>query len=307
MKKILLVSLVLVFASAACRQSQDDGSKSVAADYTQVDALLKKREFATAIDELEALRTARGPEPELILRLGGALVLQGDPSRAVIRYRECLDQHPESSSVHAALGAIYLELNQLPRARQALEKARALGAPDDQTALRLGTCLGQLEDFEGATREFERARAAGTEDKLVDYNLALILGRLGRREEARAKLEAALERDAHWPAAQRELARLLIELYPTDPTQCNRAMDLAMDARDGLPDDWRVHEILGDGFMLANDYDAAVSMYTEALKLGQNPKPVEAKFVLARRKQIDLAKAKPSLAEPTAAAEPAPR
>ena len=70
-----------------------------------------------------------------------------------------------------------------------------------------------------------------------------------------------------------------------------------------LKDDWRTAEAMGDGWLLAGDLDAALAAYTDALRFGQNPPSVEARYRVAKQAQIDAQKKAGK--SPASAARPA--
>ena len=267
-------------------------STAAGSPYAAIDELLKKRDVDVAVRRLDALRAERGPEPQLVLRLGRALVAQGNAARAVIRYKECLALHPDAVAVHTALGDAYLGLGLSAEALAAYRAARAAGGKDAQLAISIGTCLGRSGDLEGAEREFEAARALGGDENTIDFDIALIYGQRQQHDAARVKLEKVIASDATYAPAKRELARVLLAMRPEDPETVDRAMGLAMDAKDALPEDWRAFEVLGDGFLVQAEYEAAVAMYTDALRLGRNPKQVEDKYVVAKKKMNEANAAK---------------
>lgn len=253
-------------------------------------SLIKKRELDQAINLLEDLREKRGPEPQVVLYLAEAYLARNDLSKAVARLKDGLERHPDAAELCVPLARIYQQLNQYTLAREAFEKARALGVLDQKLSLYFGTCLAQLGDMDAADREFARALAAGAEEKIVKYNQALILFQKKQVNEAKVIFEDILAKEPKWAAAKRELARTLIALHPDDPAVVNRAMNLIWDVKDELKDDWHLFEIMGDGWLLEGDFDASVNAYTEALRLGQNPKTVEQKYVIAKQKQNEIAR-----------------
>ena len=259
--------------------------------YTAIDQLMQARDHAGAIRLLEEIRSKHGTNADLSLRLAQAYAGVGDLPKALLRCKEGLEVAPDDKRLHLALGNIHSRVSQHPQAREAFEKARALGMSDKYVALPYGTTLGQLNDLDGAEREFEKARAAGEDALVVDYNLALVKSQRKDYVQAQALLERVLAKEPTYAPAKRELARVLLAASPSDTTVVDRAMGLVWDAKEQLSDDWRLFEVMGDGWLLHGDYTAAVTAYTEALRLGKNPKSVEEKYVVAKRAEQQAAAA----------------
>jgi tetratricopeptide (TPR) repeat protein len=72
-----------------------------------------------------------------------------------------------------------------------------------------------------------------------------------------------------------------------------------------LRDDWYLYEVMGDAWMLVGDFDAALESYTEALRLGRNPKSVEDRYRVAKQQQMARAKEQQEQEAPPAPLEDA--
>jgi tetratricopeptide (TPR) repeat protein len=298
MNRTILLSLVL--ALVACSKNPDSGSgPAKPGAFAAIDEQIIKKDYGPALEALEALRAQQGPEPEVVRRLVGIYRIQGDSSRAIVRARESLAAHPQSKSLYIPLAEIYVQVGQLQSARQTLEQARAQNVDDAQVSLNLGSVLGRMGEFDAARAEFERAGKAGVEEKLVIYNKALLLTQQNQMKTARTMFEGLAEKHPDWAPAKRELALAILALDIESPASVDRALDLLMSVKDALPGDWRLYEGMGNAWLAKGDYDASVFAFTEALRYGQNPKSVEARYVVAKRKQLE--------AQAQAAKEPAPK
>lgn len=292
----LSASLLFVLAVALSGCNPNDKPDD-SASFKQVESLVAKNELDPAIAMLEAMRAKNANDPKVSARLAELYTDKREISKAVILYKEMIEKHPEIGLVQVPLGKIYIGLRQYPPAKECFEKARAQGVGDEYVALSLGICQAQLGDFEAADKEFERALKAGESEKTVRYNQALLRTEQKQMKQAKELLEGILVKDPNYAAAKRELAHVLQVMAPPDAATLKRSMDLLWEVKDELKDDPRMFEFMGDGWLLAGDFEACLASYTEALRLGQNPKSVQDKYVLAKQRQMDAEKGKPATDE----------
>ena len=285
MRRTAHVLAALLLASAAACDPPPKAPASGAARWTAVEDLVRKKDYPAALVSLEAMRGPTADDPEVLLRLAEVRRLQGEQAKAILILREGIDKNPGAKVLYVPLATLYLQVGDPAAAKQTLEQGRVHGADPAAVALTLGTSLGRLNESEAALREFDSALAAGADPTVILYNRALVLGQLKRNDEAVAALEAVVKAKPDWPAGRRELARAILDGVPHERPPVERALDLLVNVAPLLPDDWRVQESIGDAWLLLGDYDASIQAYTEALRLGKNPKQVEDRYVVAKRKQ----------------------
>jgi tetratricopeptide (TPR) repeat protein len=284
-----LILLSLLFP-AACTRSQPPAPPAAGSAFDEVVGLVRQKDYAQAAQKLEQMRAARGDDPEVIVRLAEVWRVQGEQAKAILLLRETLEKQPGAKILYVPLANLYLTVGTPKEARAVLEKGRAAGADSGDLSLALGICLGRLDESEAALAEFDRALAGGAERKLVLYNRGLVLGQLKRNPEARAAFEEVVRLDPTWAPGRRELARAILDGLPRDPKEVGRALDILVEVREKLPEDYRVDEAIGDAWLMLGDYDAALQAYTDALAKGKNPKSVEDRYRVAKLKQMDAQK-----------------
>lgn len=305
-RSALALLLCLSFSLSACEEksSAPKAGETVATpsgvSVAAAEALLKKRELEPAIAMLQTIIAAPDAPPIATQRLAEAFAARDDLAKAIKTLRAGEERYPKASELPILLARIYQKLRQFPEMRAELDRARAAGGSDKDVAMLYGMCLGQLQDLQGAKQEFEKALAAGAEAKVVNYNLAVIL--IETKEYVRAKqlLEEVASADADWPDVRRELAHITL-LTRTDRESVTAAVNALADLRDKLPNDWHLFEYLGDGSLLLGDFEGAVSFYTDALRLGKNPKSIEDKYRVAAGKLKEAQAAQKKAAEAAAA------
>ncbi len=284
MRPITLLPALALLVLAACNQ----GNGAEPPRWAEVEALVKRQDYAAAYTALEAMQESGRPDAELILRLAEVRRLQGEPVKAILILREAVAADPEAKQLVVPLASLYLEVAEVQLARETLEAARARGVSSPEFALLLGQTYGRLDELELALREFDAALELGAKRHVVLYNKALVLGQQKKHAEAIRALEEVVEAKSDWAAARRELARAILDSLPKDRAQIDRALDLLVGAQADLPEDWRLQESIGDAWLLLGDYDASIQAYTEALRLGRNPKSVEDRYRVAVTKKREL-------------------
>ena len=287
MKRTALVLFLCATGLFACNDGGSADPSSPAERYATWRELNAGGEHAAARKELETLRAQGDNSPELALLLGLTLEQLGDVAKAVVTYKAALKEYPDDARLWTQLGHKYLELDQVAKARDAYLKSRELGNDDDAFRdFRLGVCMARLNDAEAAEREFQRALEGGHNEPSVKYNIALL--RLGDNDfrEAKRLLEEVLQAEPQNWEAQRELLNILLQTTD-DPATVADVQRRAWDVVDHQPEDWRAHMLLGDAFMAADDYEAAVEAYTRALEYSQNLPEVEDKHIAAESARRD--------------------
>jgi tetratricopeptide (TPR) repeat protein len=310
MKRTVLAFLLCALGTGALVAC--GGDQPAAADagnrFAAVDELFRAGDFKGAAKTLEARRAQEGDDPDLVQRLGYAYEKAQDPAKAVMTYRGALETHPDAGKLWMALGNDYLELDQLKEAVPAIERARELGVEDSFTAMSLGICRARLKDHEAAEKEFQRALAAGEDPGRVRFNIALLRVDEKHYREAKELLDQVLADDPQNYEASRELGNVLLQTTQ-DPDTIARVQRMEWDVVDHRPEDWRAHMLLGDAFMAAQDYEAAVEAYTDALRFGKNPPEVEQRYLEAASAKRDLERAaakEPDDGQAASAAAPEP-
>lgn len=280
---LLLAGLPLI---SACKPD----SASAKVSFEAVDPLLQKRDLPGAEKLLNELLEQHGQQPGIVTRLARVMRADGREGEAITLLRRASESNPNSPAIWYELGLIYEDIEQYPKAKEALLKAREAGAKDQAIALLLGGVLGRMGETDAAAAEFDKALAAGGDEVQIRYNQALVQFQRKDYAGARAILEALIAKHPGHDDSRRELARVLLAESPGDPAQVERAGALLWDVKDKFAEDMHTWELMGDYWLLKADYVAAVAAYTEALRCGKNPPHVEAKYRVAEQARRDAAK-----------------
>lgn len=112
------LALALAFATApAC--AVDSVMSKDAPDLTNVRANIKAKDFQAALAELRKL-VDKHEHADVYNLLGFSLRKTGDYKNALTYYKKALDYDPDHKGAHEYLGELYVETNDMAKARQHL-------------------------------------------------------------------------------------------------------------------------------------------------------------------------------------------
>lgn len=217
----------------------------------------------------DLVRQAHGLQPddgEVTRELGRLLYAVGDYVWSVDlleQARQMLGNQPE---LEYELARAYYGAGRQDDAQSALDQALASGQafPDEPSAQRLSRLIAVLQRSEGAQSELEEARE--TLEREPGSLAALMVVALGEEAagepaKAGATYESILAKDAGFAPAARNLAILYAERLRND----DRAMTLALVARNGFPEDPVLAYELGAISYRRRDFLGAVNYLQQSL------------------------------------------
>ena len=117
-KGVLLAAGIGLWMPMAAQAVDTPASKD-APDLTAVRAKIKAKEFASARDDLQKLASAH-EHADVYNLLGFSLRKTGDYKNALTYYKKALDFDPEHKGAHEYLGELYVESDQLDKAKEHL-------------------------------------------------------------------------------------------------------------------------------------------------------------------------------------------
>ena len=311
---IVVSALLAVLLFFACGETATESTDPVApaaeADAdgvgtAEIDSMLIEGRYAEVVSALQPRLDAGRCSADEALRLAIAREGQDEVPKAETVLREALVKNPGAVELSLRLARLYQGLGLPEKSLSTLEAARAAGASDEDLALELAVLKGILQDFEGAEAELERARAAGAPATDIEYNLAVLATARGDLPGAEALLQGIVDRGEAPTHVRRELARARLDQAPGDRERAIEVRD-AVNSIEGLDEDWRYWEILGDCEMVFGDAQAAKAYYYNALKYGQNPPRIEGKYRRAARALQEELEAAGILPEPEKVKRAAP-
>jgi TolB-like protein/Tfp pilus assembly protein PilF len=129
----------------------------------------------SAIDRLENLVAENPADYQLRILLARLLTMSQQLDRALVIHLEALQKDPLNSRIHYELGALYLQLDQPGKAREALEKSLEIEPRQPNAFVKLGQVGMQSGDGVEVVRQYLKAFEVDPRDHELPGYLALFL------------------------------------------------------------------------------------------------------------------------------------
>jgi tetratricopeptide (TPR) repeat protein len=201
-------------------------------------------------------------EPHMVDTLGWILFKKGRYRNALQELEVSASKLPELPPIQFHLGMTHYMLGEDGPARLALEKAVGADFPDrDEARQRLAIlAINPGKADAAAKRELETYLHERPDDPAARLRLAEIQERDGAIDQALKTYEGIVDGNQEFSPALRRLAVLLGERSANDP----KTYDLALKAREALPQDAEVAKTLGILSYRRDYYQRAADLLQEA-------------------------------------------
>jgi spermidine synthase len=220
-------------------------------DYAVIrDGELRQRCLSIQIDRLETQMDRLPNRAASLAYLAGLYAMQGQPAKAIARYKEAVSADPLSPAIHT----------------------------------QLGFALAQQELPEEAVGYFNRAFQLDPGDPGACFNLGYALARMGRSAEAQPHFRNAVALKADYAEAHHELGLALATAGQT--SEAIRHLEEAVRLR---PRFLKAQNDLGVVFAMQGRFDEAIRKFSEALRIQPRDAEVHTNIgmALVRRGRID--------------------
>ncbi len=225
-------------------------------------AFLARGEHDTARETAERALLRFGDDPALHTIVGAMLEEEGDPAGAAWHYEIALERAPQHAEHWWRLGRVQLDLGDMNRARELLERALSLDADSPEAHAALARLFARQNDGRAALIHSQRAAELCPDEPAFQIQLAEAFAYLRRFDEARQALERAVQQapaDAELLARYGEMA-LAVGLH-------HEALGAFERAIDRNPDEPRYHFLAGRAHRRMKHYSRAIERFRRAVKL----------------------------------------
>lgn len=137
-----------IAALVATVQAADVIPADDAPDLTKVRAAIQAKQYSAALTELKSI-VVDYQQPDVYSLLGFALRKTGDRPQAMIYYRKALDIDPGHKGALEYQGELYVELGQIDKATENLEKLNRICSSGCEEQVDLKAAIDQVQKPKG--------------------------------------------------------------------------------------------------------------------------------------------------------------
>lgn len=185
---------------------------------------------------------------------------QGKLAESAARIDRAVEANPNDSSLAELQGEVALLRGDVEAGRKGLERAIELDGRNVSAQLTLAEIAQRDGKPDEMIRILERAAASVPESADLQYRLAIVYEQNGRRPDAIAAYEKAIELNDDLATAKNNLAYLIAE----SGGDLDRALELAQQAKEQMPDDGNAADTLGWVMLKRGVPSAAIGYLEEA-------------------------------------------
>lgn len=169
--------------------------------------------FTRALDEYRAAQTVLPDHPEGYANLGNLAYHQGNSYEAIRRMKQAVAVDPHFIPAYQSLAVLYSRIGANDRAIEILQQAIAHALPEQHGELyyTLGLAYAERQDMPAARDALEKSIAMNAQHSAAHYNLALVLQRLNQPDASIHQFKRALAIDPADDRSRYALLQLLMQ------------------------------------------------------------------------------------------------
>ena len=232
-------------------------------DYTTIrDAGLRQRCLSIQIDRLENQMDRLPNRAASLAYLAGLYVMQGQPAKAIARYKEAAAADPLSPAILTQLGFLLAQQGHPEESVGYFRRALQLDPGDPNACFHLGYALARLGRSAEAQPYFRQAVGLKADYAEAYHELGLALANTGQTSEAIRQLEEAVRLRPHFLKAQNDLGVVFATQGRFD-----EAIRKFSEALRIHPHDAEVHTNIGMALVRKGRIEEAITHYKTALEI----------------------------------------
>lgn len=204
-------------------------------------------------------------------------VENNDQQAALNRVKEQAENNPDSHLILTVLGDLLFKMDNFAEARKVLKKIQELRPDLPSTYVTLAKIEEKTGNLESAIDEYTTLLNQQPDDIYALMGLGVLQEKTENYTAAKKTYTRILQSNAQFAPAANNLSWLLLKDQEPD---LDKALQLALQAKEALPDDGHISDTLGYIFYLRNSYDLAVHHLRHAVE--SLPANATVKFHLAK-------------------------
>jgi tetratricopeptide (TPR) repeat protein len=221
---------------------------------------------------LEEVAAARPGDPAVVVEQALIDLFAQDLGAALDRLDGAIEINPGEARLYEMRGRVRMGVSkgsQLVFAEEAeadFKKSIELDPDHVEAFIQLAQLYQMTDQVEAAIETYEKAVASESGNAGLLVVLGALYERVGRIQDAIRVYERATRIDPNQVIAKNNLAWLLAEHGPGDDATLDRALALASDAKERLPNNPFVADTLGWVLLKKNVPNAAIALFREAVE-----------------------------------------
>ena len=236
----------------------------------------RTRDTKAALAILEKLHEQNPNDVPVMAEILQTDLDQRQPETALSRVDKWISEQPENGALYEMRAKVRLsapggdtpEAIELSEAdlKRAIEKDPNRVEPL-MTLAKLYRTLWQREGkhLDDSIATYKKARELQPDNAEISLQLAALCESAGRKDEAKENYETVLRLDQDQPGAKNNLAWLLADRDEVSPADLDRALQLAQDAKNAMPNDPSVADTLGWIMYKKGIPSAAIALFRESI------------------------------------------
>jgi len=239
----------------------------------------RTRDTKAALPILEKLHAENPADSAVMAEIIQADIDERQPEAALAKIDAYIKEQPENAALYEMRAKVRLSSpgGEKPEAIALAEADLELAIQKDPkrvesvvTLAKLYRTIWQREGGSGkyldlSIATYKKARELDPQNAQIALQLASLSESAGREAEAIENYETVLQLDQDQPAAKNNLAWLLADRDNVSPADLDRALQLAQDAKNAMPNDPSVADTLGWIMYKKGIPSAAIALFRESI------------------------------------------
>ncbi len=220
---------------------------------------------------LDPLLAQEPANPDLLRVMINVDLSDGRPQASLPRLDTAIQTDPNNPRLYELRAAMRLGFRQgntlifAERAKEDVQKAIQLDPESPEAYALLGRVLQSEGNFDESVKQYEAAISRNPLNTTYYLALGTLFQAIGRPERAIEVYEQLIAFDGQNPLGKNNLAWLLADEEQPKPERLDRALELARDAKESLPESPDVADTLGWVMFKKDIPSAAIPLFREAI------------------------------------------
>jgi len=257
-------------------QLPDDASPAIRLKVAQL--YRRTRDPKAAEPLLEKLHAENPTDAAVMAEIAQVDLDDRQPEEAMRKIDTWISEQPDNPALYemrakVRLGSPDQKPDTFSKAEADLQTATQKDPKRVESFMTLGKLYRELWRREGGEKHlndaiatYEKARQIQPDNAGISLELAQLCESAGRKDQAKEYYETVLRLDQEQPAAKNNLAWLLANTDDPSPADLDRALQLAQDAKNAMPNDPSVSDTLGWIMYKKGIPAAAIGLFKEAIE-----------------------------------------